>query len=70
MAPLERGKLVGRRVMIPRSFWPDEPCHEPEGEGWPAAVVSESHGVVGIKTLGYACQHFRLEVVLEWRPLR
>ena len=67
--PLEKGKLTGRKVLIPRALWPDEPCDEQGGEGWRSVVSSEVRGVVGIKTEG-KIYHFGVDTVLEWRPLK
>ena len=70
IAPLVKGELTGRTVLIPRSFWPEEEC---DGEGWPAVVKSEKYGVASVRTPpsgdGFS-YHFQLAVVLEWRPLK
>ena len=70
VAPLEAGKLVGRKVVIPCAQWADEDCDELDGEGWRAVVNSESRGVAGIKIAGFTIYHFPVSDVLKWRPLR
>ena len=69
MEPLKKGELVGRKVLIPRELWPDEPCDESDGKGWRAVVSSESRGVAGIKTAGQTF-HFNVADVLNWSPVR
>ena len=48
IAPLVKGKLTGRTVLIPHSVWPDEPCDNEEG--WPGRITSEKYGVAAVRT--------------------
>ena len=76
--PLEKGKLEGRSVLIPREQWPEEPCDELGGEGWLGKVASERFGTVGVTTESIGVDgaihnftyHFVLEEVLRWKPLK
>ena len=76
--PLEKGKLEGRSVLIPREQWPEEPCDERGGEGWSGKVASERFGTVGVTTQSIGVDgaihnftyHFVLEEVLRWKPLK
>ena len=68
---LEKGKLTGRVVLIPRSEWPDEVCEEHGGEGWRGRVTSEDRrsGSVGVKTHDHT-YYFAMEAVLSWKALK
>lgn len=67
--PLKAGCLVGRHVLMPRSFYPDYPCETYDGRGWAAQVTVESRGVATIKCDGWRVAHFDVAVVLAWPPL-
>ena len=67
--PLEKGALVGRHVLIPLSKFPDDACDEESGEGWRAQIMSESHGVVGVKENRFPTNHWPLDAVLSWTPI-
>eukprot|EP00962_Isochrysis_galbana_P006737 scaffold1813_cov129-Isochrysis_galbana.AAC.10 len=61
-----RSSFVGRRVLVPRDMWPNEPC---SGKGWPGLVrsVSREHVVrVEVDQHRYA---FPLDVVQGWAKL-
>jgi hypothetical protein len=51
--PLTIANALGRQVMVPASIWPDEPCHEHDGQGWQATItqVDRRLGAVFIKLL-------------------
>ena len=40
LEPLAVGQVVGRLVLVPRTLWPSYACHEQEGRGWVARVIS------------------------------
>ena len=44
-SPLEPRNANGRRVLIPHSVWPEEPCVENSGGGWTAVMKTCTAGV-------------------------
>ena len=40
MAPLTAGNVVGRRVLVPASVYPQYTCTERAGAGWECLVIS------------------------------
>lgn len=62
LRPLELKNAKGRRVLIPRTIWPDYPCTEQGGLGWAARVTSCS------AQDGIARVHFESAVDEEGRP--
>ena len=65
--PLTRGKLKGRKIMLPHSVWPEEECEEYDGAGWFAEITSESYGVAGVR-IGENIYHFKVDLVVQWVP--
>ena len=62
LRPLEPKTAKGRRVLIPRTMWPDYACTEQGGTGWAARIKSCS------ARDGIARVHFESAIDEEGRP--
>ena len=67
--PLTRGKLAGRKIMLPHSVWPEDDCDKYNGAGWFAEISSERYGVAGVR-IGENIYHFKVDSVTQWEPLK
>mmetsp|Transcript_36667 Transcript_36667/g.60725 ORF Transcript_36667/g.60725 Transcript_36667/m.60725 type:complete len:338 (+) Transcript_36667:127-1140(+) len=70
--PLEKEHLHGRKVLVPKAQFPDDPCDEHGSLGWEATIVKVHYRfivAVRFRNGNYPIEYFKVADVLKWKPL-
>ena len=75
--PLVKGRLPGRKVLVPATQYPQETCLVNGGQGWAARVQNVKRCIAmlkldGCSSAGHAWElvYIHQDTVLGWQPLR